>query len=150
MELPTRASLADAIHAGVPSSETIREVMQEVRAAMADLPAIQERLMSLSGEAWSPDGMVRVRVGPRGQLVDVEIDPRVFRRPDSTALRESILAANRAAVHTVVTAAQQLLADHFPLAEAGELRAQFAPEDHDPVAQIYGVDADSDPERGKP
>src|SRR3954462_3260008 len=51
--------------------------------AVGGLPTTRQRLLRLTGEAWSDDRTVRAVVGPRGQLVELQIDPRVYRRPDA-------------------------------------------------------------------
>jgi DNA-binding protein YbaB len=113
--------------ADIPSPETFRGIMTDLKKALADVPKTRERLMSLTGEAWSGDGMVKVQVGPRGQLVDLEIDPRVFRKPDSQALRASILDAANAAVAQVLRQVEELVQEQMP-PELAELRARYDPE----------------------
>jgi DNA-binding protein YbaB len=58
----------------------------------------RQKVAEVTGVAWSDDRTVKAVVGPRGQLVDLEIDPRVFRNPNSKALSATILATVRAAV----------------------------------------------------
>ncbi|WP_237104397.1 YbaB/EbfC family nucleoid-associated protein [Nonomuraea sp. MG754425] len=38
----------------------------------------------------SPDGLVSVTVGPRGELVRIDLDPRIYRRPDARKLADTI------------------------------------------------------------
>jgi DNA-binding protein YbaB len=58
----------------------------------------RRRIRQIQGVAWSPDRLIKAVVGPRGQLIDLEIDPRVYRNPNSKALSASILATVRSAV----------------------------------------------------
>jgi DNA-binding protein YbaB len=67
---------------------------------MADGPAVAARARQVVVTRRSRDGLVSVTVGPRGDLVHLDIDPRVFRRPDSRGLADSI-------VETVQAAAQE-------------------------------------------
>jgi DNA-binding protein YbaB len=63
--------------------QKLAEDVSAARAAVADLRGIGE----------SPDGVVRVTVDGDGQLVDLELDPRIYRVTDSAALAEVIKAA---------------------------------------------------------
>jgi DNA-binding protein YbaB len=69
--------------------------LQRVR---ENLGASQQRMMRVRGEASSEDRLIKATVGPRGQLIDLELDPRVFRNPNSKALATAIVATVRAAV----------------------------------------------------
>lgn len=129
------------VPANLPSDEALRGLMDELDKAMTNLPDTQQQLMSLSGVAWSDDRMVKVEVGPRGQLVDLEIDPRVFRKPDARALRASILAATRAAVQQVADKTQEIVLGQIP-PEVAELRSQFRADSTDPMAQMLLTDAE--------
>lgn len=108
--------------------------------------------MSLTGEAWSDDRLVRAEVGPRGQLVDLEIDPRVFRKPDSQSLRASILAAASAAVREVAERTQEIVAELLPPDSAG-LRSGPGSGTRSggggPVARALRTDAEILAERGE-
>jgi DNA-binding protein YbaB len=73
-------------------------MIDDLHKARNNIAASQQKIMKIKGEAWSPDRLVKAVVGPRGQLIDLEIDPRVFRNPNSKALANTILATVRAAV----------------------------------------------------
>ncbi|MGW0478325.1 YbaB/EbfC family nucleoid-associated protein [Nonomuraea sp. NPDC003214] len=45
----------------------------------------------------SPDGLVSVTVGSRGELVGLDLDPRVYRRPDARHLADTIVETTRRA-----------------------------------------------------
>ncbi|WP_027931424.1 YbaB/EbfC family nucleoid-associated protein [Amycolatopsis thermoflava] len=120
-----------------------QEMLEELQQATANLPAAQQRMLEMTGIAWSPDRTVKVVVGPRGQLVDLEIDPRVFRKPDAAALQAMILEASAEAVAQVQAQIQELMAEHFSPAFS-ELQEQVQPERagamdylHRPDAEIY-------------
>lgn len=125
----------------LPGDEAMVGLMGELEQALKNLPDTQRRLMSLSAVAWSEDGLVKAEVGPRGQLVDLEIDPRVFRRPDASSLKESILEAVTAAIRQVSRQSHELVFGQMP-PEVSELRAQFPPEGDDPIAQALQTDAE--------
>ncbi|NJP91729.1 YbaB/EbfC family nucleoid-associated protein [Nonomuraea sp. FMUSA5-5] len=45
----------------------------------------------------SPDGLVSVTVGARGELIRLDLDPRIYRRPDARALADTIADTARKA-----------------------------------------------------
>jgi DNA-binding protein YbaB len=81
-----------------PDWSVVRSMVDDLHRARNNLAASQQRILKIKGEASSDDRLIKAVVGPRGQLIDLEIDPRVFRNPDSKALAASILATVRAAV----------------------------------------------------
>lgn len=81
-----------------PQWSALSSLAGDLREAMRDFARTRQEMLEVTGTAWSDDRMVRVVVGPRGQLVELEIDPRAFRQPDSKALSAAILATARAAV----------------------------------------------------
>jgi DNA-binding protein YbaB len=87
-----------------PENAALAEHADQLRAdfqrLMADGPAVAARARQVVVTRRSRDGLVSVTVGPRGDLVHLDIDPRVFRRPDSRGLADSI-------VETVQAAAQE-------------------------------------------
>ncbi|WP_306215822.1 YbaB/EbfC family nucleoid-associated protein [Actinoplanes sp. RD1] len=91
---------------------------QRLRSGMDDL---QQRLAGLRATARSEDGLVTATVGPRGQLVHLELDRAVHRdlRPDELA--DLIVAVTAAAATKVAGEVQRLLAGHFP-ASSGTMR----------------------------
>ncbi|GLY64819.1 YbaB/EbfC family nucleoid-associated protein [Amycolatopsis taiwanensis] len=126
------------------SSEAVNPVFQDMleqlKKITESLPKTRERMFEITGVAWSPDRMVKVVVGPRGQLVDLEIDPRVFRRPDATQLRATILDASSAAIRDVTGQLKELMEDQFP-PEFTELRNQMQPERADAAEKSRLTDA---------
>jgi len=81
-----------------PDWSIVRSMIDDLHRARNNLATSQQKILKIKGEAWSEDRLVKVVVGPRGQLIDLEIDPRVFRNPNSKALANTILATVRAAV----------------------------------------------------
>jgi DNA-binding protein YbaB len=81
-----------------PDWSVVRSMIDDLHKARNNIAESQRRILKIRGEAWSDDRMIKAVVGPRGQLVDLEIDPRVYRNPNSKALAASILATVRSAV----------------------------------------------------
>jgi len=130
----------------IVSDAALKSILDDLGRSLDQIPQTQHRLMSLSAVAWSPDRMVKVEVGPRGQLVDIEIDPRVFRRPDARALRSAILAAAGEAIRKVTEQAFEVMVGAMP-PDLTELRARFDPDGDDPIAEMLRTDADVIAER---
>ena len=105
---------------GRPDWGLLRGMVTDLQKATRSLPELQQRMLSLSGTAWSPDGMIKAVVGPRGHLLELDIDPRVLRRPDSKALSASILSTVRAAVEDAGRQSSEMLATVLP----ADLRAR--------------------------
>jgi DNA-binding protein YbaB len=66
-------------------TEELMAQFERMRAGASDL---RRRVLEVRGEAKSPDGLVKAVVGSHGHLE--RIDPRVYRRPDSRQLAETI------------------------------------------------------------
>lgn len=125
----------------LPGDAALQGLMEELDRTLERIPETQRQLMELTGVAWSGDGMVKAVVGPRGQLLDLEIDPRVFRRPDAGALKMSIMGAVTAAIQKVNEQSREIILGQVP-PELAELRAQFQPDGDDPIAEMLLTDAD--------
>lgn len=107
---------------GRPDWGVLRGMMADLQKATRELPKLQQRMLSVTGTAWSPDGMIKAVVGPRGHLLDLDIDPRVLRQPNSKALSASILRTVRAAVEEAGRQSSELLSETLP----GDLRGLAA------------------------
>lgn len=118
-------------------------MLEQIKKATEELPKASERMMKLTGVGWSPDRTVKVVVGPRGQLVDIDIDPRVFRKPDSAALQAAILAASREAVTDINGQRREIMAGQFP-SDMNQLQHELRPsEGTDSVGKLMDrLDAD--------
>jgi len=89
-------------------------LVQDLNKTLGNIADTQRRMMSVTGTAWSEDRMIKAVVGPRGQLIDLEIDPRIYRKPNSTALAATILSTVRAAVEQAVAKTQELVDQAMP------------------------------------
>ncbi|GLY01592.1 MULTISPECIES: YbaB/EbfC family nucleoid-associated protein [Actinoplanes] len=99
---------------GRPDWGALRGMMADLQKATKGLPDLQDRMMSLTGTAWSPDGMIKAVVGPRGHLLELDINPRLLRQPNSQALSASIVATVRAAVEEVGAQGRDLIQESLP------------------------------------
>ncbi|NIJ14478.1 hypothetical protein FHU38_004879 [Saccharomonospora amisosensis] len=123
-----------------------QDVLDQIQQMAESVPDTQRRMMELTGVAWSDDRMVKVVVGPRGQLVDLQIDPRVFRRPDASELQAKILATAHAAVADVTEQLKEIMESQFP-PEIAEIRQKYTPEWEDNFVDLLRSDAEIFAER---
>lgn len=121
-----------------PNWGALEGMLKDLRRTVSTLDDSQRRMLEVTGSAWSDDGMIKVVVGPRGHLLELDIDPRVLRRPNSKALSAAILATARLAVEDAAAQSQAILADVVPR----DLRTAGGTADTD-LARILGShDAD--------
>lgn len=57
---------------------------------VAEAPALHAKARAVEVTEKSRDGLISVTVGARGDLIRLDIDPRIYRRPDSRALADTI------------------------------------------------------------
>ncbi|MET8005774.1 YbaB/EbfC family nucleoid-associated protein [Nonomuraea glycinis] len=69
-------------------AEELRATFMRLRDEGAEIHA---RAKALQVTEKSHDGLVSVTVGSRGELVRLDLDPRIFRRPDSRHLADTIV-----------------------------------------------------------
>ncbi|KAA9160149.1 YbaB/EbfC family nucleoid-associated protein [Amycolatopsis acidicola] len=117
-----------------------REMLAQLSKAAENIPKAQAKMQALTGVAWSDDRLVKAVVGSRGQLVDLEIDPRVFRNPDAGELSAKIVHTANAAARDVSAQAREVLEEGLP-PDMAELRAQYAP-DRDELPDMFRTDAE--------
>ncbi|MEV4113821.1 YbaB/EbfC family nucleoid-associated protein [Nonomuraea sp. NPDC049695] len=68
----------------------------------------------------SRDGLISVTVDARGDLIRLDIDPRIYRRPDARLLADTIAET----VHRAAETARQRVLEVFaPLIPAEQMRA---------------------------
>ncbi|GAA3230177.1 YbaB/EbfC family nucleoid-associated protein [Nonomuraea helvata] len=76
-------------------ADELRDMFRQIQDAGGELHA-QARAVQVTER--SRDGLVSVTVGPRGELVRLDLDPRIYRRPDARQLADTIVeTAERAA-----------------------------------------------------
>lgn len=78
----------------VPNVAAARALAEEMQGKLQRLieegPKLKERAQNLQITEKSKDGLVTATVGARGQLIRLDIDPRIYRRPDARALADAI------------------------------------------------------------
>jgi DNA-binding protein YbaB len=89
-------------------------MVDDLKKALRDAEQTHRKVFQITATAWSHDRMVKAVVGPRGQLIDLEIDPRIYRRPNSRALAATIVQTVRAATEEAMAKTQQILDETVP------------------------------------
>ena len=79
----------DANHA---LRDRLADVYGRYERLQSDMDDLQRRLAALRVSAVSTDGHVRATVDPRGQLIELELDPRAYPGIDTDQLARSIVA----------------------------------------------------------
>ena len=92
----------------------IDEMLSQYRRLRDNVGRMQRELAELTATVESSDGAVRVTVGPRGELVKLEINPRAQRALDSVTLAEVIVATTRKAGAEVATRMRELVEPNLP------------------------------------
>jgi DNA-binding protein YbaB len=100
--------------AGRPNWNIVTEMLGELRKATAAVPETQRRMMQVTGVAWSDDRMIKAVVGPRGHLLELDIDPRALRKPSAKALSAEIVATVRLAVEDAAQRAKAIFEEALP------------------------------------
>ncbi len=75
----------------------VAEAMDHLDRLRAGYAELQHGLRAVRGTASSDDGLVTVIVGPQGRVISLELDPRIYRRPDSRHLAQTITSTIRRA-----------------------------------------------------
>jgi DNA-binding protein YbaB len=97
-----------------PDLSAIFSMIDDLRHTMGSIDETHRKMAQVTGVAWSDDRMVKATVGPRGQLVDLEIDPRVYRRPNSKALAATIVATVRQASEEAMAKTREIVEAAMP------------------------------------
>ena len=125
-----------------PDWSALRSMMGDLQAATRNLEATKQRMQQVRGRATSSDKLIKVVVGPRGQLVELDIDPRVFRQSNSKALSAAILATVREAVDDSLRQGRELRDELVPKDLRERAEQHFAAGQERSVDMLSVQDAD--------
>lgn len=92
-------------------TEELTGQVAKLRSGMADM---QKEVGAVTATAKSPDGHVTATVGPRGQLVKLQLDPRVYRTPDSAKLAATIVETVQKAAVEALRTVEAVVAKYAP------------------------------------
>lgn len=86
-------------------------------------PEVARKAAALEATASSSDGLVTATVNARGALIKLELDPRIYRRPDSSELAEKIVETTAAAAAEV---GERMLDTFEPLGDRSQFEAMLS------------------------
>jgi DNA-binding protein YbaB len=102
------------LHALRAQADDLMAQFERMRAGAGDL---QQKLRELRASVTSADGMVTATVGPRGQLIRLDLDPRIYRRPNSRELAATITETIQRATASVLDQVEELCKPFVPDAQ---------------------------------
>ena len=103
--------------------EYSEQLQVQLSRMMAEGPRLAQQARAVQVTETSEDGLVSVTVGPRGELVRLDLDPRIYRRPDSRQLADTITATVQRAARA---AEDQVVAVLSPVVDEEQLRATLS------------------------
>ncbi|MET8230178.1 YbaB/EbfC family nucleoid-associated protein [Micromonospora sp. NPDC005298] len=90
------------------------DVYGQYQQLRSNLDELRTRLAAVRVTRRSTDGRVTATVGPRGELVAVELDPAIYQDRDAEALSRKITETIRDATTAAGSATRDLVAEHVP------------------------------------
>lgn len=101
-----------------PDTAAMRAYAEQLQQRFGEMveqaPALIARARAVQVTEKSRDGLVTVTVGPRGDLVRLDLDPRIYRRPDSRELADTITELIQRAVATARDQVVETFSDIIP------------------------------------
>ncbi|EMD26311.1 YbaB/EbfC family nucleoid-associated protein [Amycolatopsis azurea] len=79
-----------------------------------DIRSTQGRMARIRATAESDDGLIGVTVGGAGELIELWLDPRIYRSPDSAALAKDITETFHRAVERSQEEVMEIVAGFLP------------------------------------
>ncbi|GAB3938182.1 hypothetical protein GCM10029976_052300 [Kribbella albertanoniae] len=95
-------------------------MIEDLTKLAEELGAAQRTAAGTVGHAESDDGLIRAAVDGQGVLIELVLDPRIYRTPDSTALAEAIRATVTRAAEDAALKAFAVMRKLLPDAEQDE------------------------------
>ncbi|MDG4773755.1 YbaB/EbfC family nucleoid-associated protein [Solwaraspora sp. WMMD792] len=102
------------VHGLRARADELMAQFDRMRSGVGDL---QQQLRAVSATVTSDDGLVTVTVGPRGQVTKVELDPRIYRRPNAAQLSTTVTETIRAATAQAMAEVEQICRPLVPDAQ---------------------------------
>ncbi|MFD1326067.1 YbaB/EbfC family nucleoid-associated protein [Micromonospora sonneratiae] len=115
------------------------EMFGEYERMAEDVRSIQQRMAEIRATADSGDGLISATVGGAGELIELWLDPRIYRAPNSGALAQAITDTIHRAVELSQEEGFAIAAKFLPsgaTAETADLR--FDPFLHALDRQVAG------------
>jgi DNA-binding protein YbaB len=93
------------------------ELMAQFERMRSDHGTLQQKLREVQSTVKSADGFVTATVGPRGQLIRLELDPRIYRRPNARELGTTITETIQQASTKAMKQIEELCRPYVPDAQ---------------------------------
>jgi DNA-binding protein YbaB len=106
--------------------------------------SLNQRALAVEVTEKSADGLVSATVGARGDLVRLDLDPRVFRHPDARGLADTITDTIHRAT---ATALDQVMAIFDSIVPADQMRAHLEGDVETVMRQLAGQMVEGDGHR---
>lgn len=101
-----------------PENERLRAYSEELQGQVQKIVEqgadIQRQIAAVQATAKSDDGLVEITVDARGQLVKLQLDPGIYRRPNTRELAEKITETMHSAVAEATRKAHDIAAVVVP------------------------------------
>lgn len=109
-----------------PDAAGMRAYVEELRATFMrlqeEVPALHEKARAVQVTEKSRDGLVAATVGANGDLIRLDLDPRIYRRQDARGLADTITRT----IHAAAAKARDRVVEIFaPLIPAEQMRAHI-------------------------
>lgn len=93
----------------------------------SSLRSMQDGITEIRATACSDDGLVSAVVGGRGELLELDLDQRIFRDQDAATLAEKIVAVVRDAATSAEQDAVEIAKKLMPQRKRGDVDPMFGP-----------------------
>ena len=90
------------------------ELMEEFHRLRSGVTELQQQLQAIRVVVQSDDRLITATVGPRGQLLNLELDPRIYRDPNSRKLASTITETIQRGVRQVADRTLELCRPLLP------------------------------------
>lgn len=121
-------------------SSAILGMVEDLNRALRGVDATQHRISEVTVTAWSQNRLIKAVVGPRGQLVELDIDQQAVRRYKADELAAVIVAVVRAAAESALDRTQEIMRQQLP--DMRRVLGTEAPGSRELARMAFGHDAD--------
>lgn len=116
------------------SPRMLSEMMMRAEAQAELIRATQDAVRDLRVTEESDDGLISVTADANGRLLDLKLDPRIYRDSDSGQLAKTILLTQRSAAEKAAKKAARLFEGLMPVEDDTDLTYGPALHELDQVA----------------
>lgn len=96
------------------SRQRLESLMADAHKLLGNAAEMKRKLEELTVSTKSEDGFVVTTVDARGRLMQLDLDPRIYRSPNAGALSRQIIEAYQRAVDKVEQDSRTILEKYLP------------------------------------